>query len=91
MGQLARRHPLRLWQIVDPLELALPPHARVPVISHSGRGWLDGERRHDYAAAARAQDEAQLAQLLPLVERLYRLDNGRPLAEQWQEGPCRLI
>lgn len=91
MGQLARRHPLRLWQIVDPLELALPPHARLPVTSHTGRGWLDGERRHDYAAAARAQDEAQLAQLLPLVERLYRLDNGRPLAEQWQEGPCRLI
>ena len=37
------------------------------------------------------QAAASQQQLLPLVTRLYRLDNGASLQRQWQEGGCRLF
>ena len=55
-------------------------------------GWLEaGEPgfawRYQEAAEQLARQSHQ--QLLPLVQRLYRLDNGQPLQRQWQEGGCR--
>ena len=47
--------------------------------------------RWRYQAAARQQADACQQQLLPLVQRLYRLDNGLPLQRQWQEAGCRLF
>lgn len=91
LQRLCRRYPLHVWQIVDPLEEALPAGARLPARRDNGGGWLDGGRAKRYHEAANAREQAALAALLPLVTRLYRLDNGRPFAEQWQEGPCRLI
>ncbi|MFW8369161.1 hypothetical protein ACOICT_29360, partial [Klebsiella pneumoniae] len=57
-------------------------------------GWLAGEDprfRARYQRAADEQAEACRQQLLPLVTRLYRLDNGATLQRQWQEGGCRLF
>ncbi|MBZ6067521.1 DUF58 domain-containing protein [Aeromonas schubertii] len=91
LARLKGRCHLHLWQIVDPLELTLPPHALMAARTRAGGGWLDGERAHAYEKAATLQQERVTRALLPLVHRLYRLDNGRPLAEQWREGPWRLI
>jgi len=92
---LSLRHDIHYWQIRDPLEAALPSDGQLPVaIARPGQhyqGWLDGghagfSRRYQQAA------EQQLAygrqQLLPLVQRLYLLDNSRTLQQQWQEGIC---
>ena len=49
----------------------------------------------DPAALADSREYARLTrrhrELLPLVTRLYRLDNGATLQRQWQEGGCRLF
>ncbi|MGL4506650.1 MAG: DUF58 domain-containing protein, partial [Aeromonas sobria] len=93
---LSRRHDIHYWQIRDPLEAALPPDGQLPVAidrpAQHYQGWLDGghagfSRRYQQAA------EQQLAhgkqQLLPLVQRLYLLDNSQTLQQQWQEGLCQ--
>ncbi len=89
---LGRRHDLHCWQIRDPLEAALPAQGRLAVRAGQQSGWLEaGEAgfawRYQEAAEQLARQSHQ--QLLPLVQRLYRLDNGQPLQRQWQEGACR--
>ena len=49
------------------------------------------QRRLAVAGKARQQADACQQQLLPLVQRLYRIDNGLPLQRQWQEAGCRLF
>lgn len=89
---LGRRHDIHCWQIRDPLEAALPTQGRLAVHAGQQSGWLEaGEPgfalRYQEAAEQLARQSHQ--QLLPLVQRLYRLDNGQPLQRQWQEGACR--
>ncbi|MGY6037089.1 DUF58 domain-containing protein [Aeromonas sp. AE23HZ002T15] len=91
---LGRRHDIHYWQIRDPLEAALPEAGRLGVQAGRRSGWLDAGStsfRRDYQEAAEDIAELGQRQLLPLVQRLYRLDNGKPLQRQWQEGGCRLI
>ncbi|MGL5814948.1 MAG: DUF58 domain-containing protein [Aeromonas sp.] len=91
---LGRRHDIHYWQIRDPLEAALPEAGQLAVQAGRRSGWLDGGStsfRRDYQEAAEDIAELGQRQLLPLVQRLYRLDNGKPLQRQWQEGGCRLI
>ncbi|MGY3943647.1 DUF58 domain-containing protein [Aeromonas tecta] len=91
---LGRRHDIHYWQIRDPLEAALPEQGRLAVQAGKQSGWLDAGqaafRRH-YQQAAEQEAYQSQQQLLPLVQRLYRLDNGQPLQRQWQEGECRLL
>lgn len=91
---LGRRHDIHYWQIRDPLEAMLPGPGQLAVLAGRRSGWLDGGqtafgKRYQHAAQWQAQQSQQ--QLLPLVQRLYRLDNGQSLQRQWQEGPCRLL
>ncbi|MCE9951743.1 DUF58 domain-containing protein [Aeromonas allosaccharophila] len=92
---LSRRHDIHYWQIRDPLEAALPRGGQLPVaIDRPGQhyqGWLDGghagfSRRYRQAAEQQLAHSKQ--QLLPLVQRLYLLDNSQTLQQQWQEGLC---
>ncbi|MFQ1996123.1 DUF58 domain-containing protein [Aeromonas veronii] len=92
---LSRRHDIHYWQIRDPLEAALPQGGQLPVaIDRPGQhyqGWLDGvhvgfSRRYRQAAEHQLVHSKQ--QLLPLVQRLYLLDNSQTLQQQWQEGLC---
>ncbi|MBV7415037.1 DUF58 domain-containing protein [Aeromonas sp. sif2433] len=91
---LGRRHDIHYWQIRDPLEASLPEQGQLAVRAGRRSGWLDagqpGFARH-YALAADYQAQQSQRQLLPLVQRLYRLDNGQSLQRQWQEGGCRLL
>ncbi|MCH7370008.1 MULTISPECIES: DUF58 domain-containing protein [Aeromonas] len=91
---LGRRHDIHYWQIRDPLEASLPTQGRLAVQSGKLSGWLDAGLpafRQRYRQAADQQAERSQQQLLPLVQRLYRLDNGQSLQRQWQEGGCRLL
>lgn len=91
---LSRRHDIHYWQIRDPLEASLPPQGRLAVQAGRRSGWLDGGQPgfgQRYRLAADYQAEQSQRQLLPLVARLYRLDNGQSLQRQWQEGACRLL
>ncbi len=72
-----------------------PPDGQLPVaIDRPGQhyqGWLDGNhagfsRRYQQAAEQQLTHGKQ--QLLPLVQRLYLLDNSQTLQQQWQEGLC---
>ncbi|PTS78620.1 DUF58 domain-containing protein, partial [Aeromonas sp. HMWF036] len=92
---LSRRHDIHYWQIRDPLEAALPPDGQLPVtIDRPGQhyqGWLDGGHAgfsHRYRQAAEQQLAYGKQLLLPLVQRLYLLDNSQTLQQQWQEGLC---
>lgn len=95
LQQLSRRHDIHYWQIRDPLEARLPPSGQLPVAivrpTRDYQGWLDGDHA-GFSRRYRQAAEQQLAhgkqQLLPLVQRLYLLDNSRPLQPQWQEGLC---
>ena len=94
LQRLGQRHDIHYWQIRDPLEAALPEQGQLAVQSGKRSGWLDAGQalfRWRYQAAARQQADACQQQLLPLVQRLYRLDNGLPLQRQWQEAGCRLF
>ena len=94
MQRLGQRHDIHYWQIRDPLEAALPEQGQLAVQSGKRSGWLDAGQplfRWRYQEAARQQADACQQQLLPLVQRLYRLDNGLPLQRQWQEAGCRLF
>lgn len=89
---LGRRHDIHCWQIRDPLEAALPAQGRLAVRAGQQSGWLEaGEAGFAWRYQATAEQLARQShqQLLPLVQRLYRLDNGQPLQRQWQEGACR--
>ncbi|MDF2414939.1 DUF58 domain-containing protein [Aeromonas sp. 1HA1] len=89
---LGRRHDIHCWQIRDPLEADLPDQGRLAVQAGRQRGWLDATQpgfAHRYQRAAERLARQNHQQLLPLVQRLYRLDNGQPLQRQWQEGACR--
>lgn len=91
---LGRRHDIHYWQIRDPLEASLPTQGQLAVQAGKHSGWLDGSSikfNQKYEEAARNTAELAQQQLLPLVQRLYRLDNGKPLQRQWQEGGCRLL
>ena len=58
------------------------------------QGWLDGGHAgfsHRYRQAAEQQLAYGKQLLLPLVQRLYLLDNSQTLQQQWQEGACRLF
>ncbi|MGG5828519.1 DUF58 domain-containing protein, partial [Aeromonas salmonicida] len=46
---------------------------------------------HRYQLAAERLARQCHQQLLPLVQRLYRLDNGQSLQQQWQGGGRRLF
>ncbi|MFM4938215.1 DUF58 domain-containing protein [Aeromonas enteropelogenes] len=92
---LSRRHDIHYWQIRDPLEADLPAHGQLPVaIERPPRhyqGWLDGQHAgfvRRYQQTAQQQLAHGRQQLLPLVQRLYLLDNGQTLQQQWQEGLC---
>lgn len=94
LQRLGQRHDIHYWQIRDPLEATLPEAGRLAVQTGRHSGWLDGNSasfRLKYKTAAEGIAESGQQQLLPLVQRLYRLDNGKPLQRQWQEGGCRLI
>lgn len=94
LQRLRLRHDIHYWQIRDPLEAALPDQGQLAVQSGRRSGWLDGGQprfRARYQAAADEQAAASQQQLLPLVTRLYRLDNGASLQRQWLEGGCRLF
>ncbi|MFQ2629863.1 DUF58 domain-containing protein [Aeromonas caviae] len=94
LQRLRLRHDIHYWQIRDPLEAALPEQGQLAVQAGRHSGWLAGEDprfRARYQRAADEQAEACRQQLLPLVTRLYRLDNGTTLQRQWQEGGCRLF
>ncbi|WP_223953713.1 DUF58 domain-containing protein, partial [Aeromonas caviae] len=94
LQRLRPRHDIHYWQIRDPLEAALPEQGQLAVQAGRHSGWLAGEDlrfRARYQRAADEQAEACRQQLLPLVTRLYRLDNGATLQRQWQEGGCRLF
>lgn len=94
LQRLRLRHDIHYWQIRDPLEAALPEQGQLAVQAGRHSGWLAGEDPHfraRYQGAADEQAEACRQQLLPLVTRLYRLDNGATLQRQWQEGGCRLF
>lgn len=95
LQSLAQRHDIHYWQIRDPLEAALPQRGQLPVTIDRPplhyQGWLDGS--HDgfarrYQEAATLQRAQTRQQLLPLVQRLYLLDNSQTLQQQWQEGLC---
>ncbi|MFC5708322.1 DUF58 domain-containing protein [Aeromonas eucrenophila] len=91
---LGHRHDIHYWQIRDPLEASLPTQGRLAVQAGKRSGWLDAGLsafRQRYRQAAEQQAERSQQQLLPLVQRLYRLDNGLSLQRQWQEGGCRLL
>ncbi|MBL0666160.1 DUF58 domain-containing protein [Aeromonas jandaei] len=95
LQQLSLRHDIHYWQIRDPLEATLPPSGLLPVAINRAsapyQGWLDGQHSgfsHRYQQAAEQQLQLGRQQLLPLVQRLYLLDNGRTLQQQWQEGLC---
>ncbi|PJG57367.1 DUF58 domain-containing protein, partial [Aeromonas cavernicola] len=92
---LARRHDIHYWQIRDPLEVSLPPDSVLSVTladtARQSLGWLDGQhprfaRRYQRAASQWLAQSQQ--QLLPVVQRLYLLDNGQPLQQQWQGALC---
>ncbi|MCO4205694.1 DUF58 domain-containing protein [Aeromonas taiwanensis] len=94
LQRLGQRHDIHYWQIRDPLEATLPGQGRLAVAAGRRSGWLDGGLAHfreRYQKAAREQAATSQQQLMPLVTRLYRLDNGEPLQRQWQEGGCRLF
>lgn len=91
---LGRRHDIHCWQIRDPLEASLPSQGRLAVQAVRQNGWLDATEpgfAHRYQLAAERLARQCHQQLLPLVQRLYRLDNGQSLQQQWQEGACRLF
>lgn len=53
------------------------------------QGWLDGGHAgfsQRYRQAAEQQLAHSKQQLLPLVQRLYLLDNSQTSQQQWQEG-----